>query len=108
MLLLPTLVGILGFNTFKPPLIQEPIELRTSFPAPPASITVHGKVFVLQTEKNPFRIDQNGNYLRPLSDSWKVSCLSEFSAIRMFALCPDQTSSSSLRLLDFTMARPIS
>ena len=38
--LLPLLVGIWSFNTFKPPAIEGPIELRTYHPAPPASIIV--------------------------------------------------------------------
>jgi hypothetical protein len=88
--LLPVLVGVLGFNTFNSPAIQEQIELRTYNPAPPSSIEVHGKNFILQVEQNPFRVDEDGNYLKPPSEGWKVSCLSEFSAIRLFELCPDQ------------------
>jgi len=59
--LLPFLVGFLGWNNMKPS-IDEPIELRTVHPAPPASTKVHGKTFVLQTARNPYRVDDQGNY----------------------------------------------
>ena len=41
LILLPILVGILGFLSFKPPAIETPVELRTYNPAPPVSITVY-------------------------------------------------------------------
>jgi hypothetical protein len=41
-----------------PPPIQEPIELRSYHPAPPASIEVHGEIYDLQTAKNPFREEE--------------------------------------------------
>ena|SRR3989442_47134 len=41
LILLPLLVGILGFYIWKPDAIETPVELRTHFPAPPASITVY-------------------------------------------------------------------
>ncbi len=44
------------------PKFEEPIELRTVGPAPPASIRVDGKAFSLQTERNPFRVDGAGRY----------------------------------------------
>ena len=44
--LLPFLVGFMGYNSMKPN-VDEPIELRTVHPAPPASTKVHGKTFVL-------------------------------------------------------------
>jgi len=39
--LLPTLVGILGFNTFKPPDIEAPLQFRSYHSAPPVSIIVY-------------------------------------------------------------------
>src|SRR3989454_1514796 len=59
--LLPFLVGFLGWNNMKPS-IDEPIERRTVHPAPPASTKVHGKTFVLQTPSNPNRgVDSGKN-----------------------------------------------
>src|SRR2546428_9820264 len=60
-ILLPFLVGFMGFNSMKPSA-DEPIELRTVHPAPPASTKVHGKTFVLQTASSPFRVDDTGKY----------------------------------------------
>lgn len=56
-------IGLWGFafNSFLPSL-QEPIELRTVHPAPPASTKVHGRTFQLQTAQNPYRIDNQGKY----------------------------------------------
>ena len=59
--LLPFLVGFLGYNSMKPN-VDEPIELRTVHPAPPASTKVHGKTFVLQTASSPYRVDDSGKY----------------------------------------------
>jgi hypothetical protein len=42
--------------------VEEPIELRTVHPAPPASTKVHGKTFVLQTALNPYRVNPDGKY----------------------------------------------
>lgn len=42
--------------------VDEPIELRTVHPAPPASTKVHGKTFVLQTSQNPYRVNPEGKY----------------------------------------------
>ncbi|MSQ77457.1 MAG: cytochrome c [Nitrospiraceae bacterium] len=42
--------------------VDEPIELRTVHPAPPASTKVHGKTFVLQTSQNPYRANPEGKY----------------------------------------------
>jgi hypothetical protein len=58
---LPFLVGWLSFNSMKPN-VDEPIELRTVHPAPPASTKVHGKTVVLQTASSPFRVDDKGQY----------------------------------------------
>jgi hypothetical protein len=60
-LLLPPLVWAMGYNNLKPST-DEPIELRTVHPAPPASTKVHGKTFVLQTAASPFRVDDTGKY----------------------------------------------
>ncbi len=45
------------------PKVEEPLALRTVHPAPPQSVTVHGQNFTLQTARNPFRVDDQGNYL---------------------------------------------
>jgi len=58
---LPLLIGFGTYNTVAPKF-EEPIELRTVHPAPPASVKVHGKTFTLQTAENPFRIDESGQY----------------------------------------------
>jgi hypothetical protein len=58
---LPILAGFGTYN-FMAPKFEEPIELRTVHPAPPASIQLHGKNMVLQVERNPFRIDEKGEY----------------------------------------------
>jgi len=60
-----TLPLIFGFGTydFVKPKFEEPIELRIVHPAPPQSITVHNRNFTLQTAQNPFRVDDEGNYL---------------------------------------------
>ncbi len=55
------IVGFLGYNSMAPS-IDEPIELRTVHPAPPASTKVHGKTFVLQTASSPYRVDDEGKY----------------------------------------------
>src|SRR5437870_7496668 len=49
--LLPFLVGFLGYNSMKPST-DEPIELRTVHPAPPASTKVHGKTDRKSTRLN--------------------------------------------------------
>jgi len=58
---LPLLIGFGTYNTVAPKF-EEPIELRTVHPAPPASVKVHGKTFTLQTAENPFRVDESGEY----------------------------------------------
>ena len=60
-LILPPLVWAMGYNSMKPST-DEPIELRTVHPAPPASTKVHGKTVVLQTASSPFRVDDTGKY----------------------------------------------
>lgn len=58
---LPVLVG---FGTYKSlqPTFQEPVELRTVHPAPPATTKVHGKTYTLEGLQNPFRTDEQDNY----------------------------------------------
>ncbi|MFQ5598755.1 MAG: c-type cytochrome [Nitrospiria bacterium] len=58
--------GLIAFQTYNQmlPKFGEPIELRTVHPAPPASINVHKKLVTLQTAENPFRIGDDGNYLK--------------------------------------------
>lgn len=58
---LPLLVG---FGTYKSlqPTFQEPVELRTVHPAPPATTKVHGKSYTLEGLQNPFRTDEQDNY----------------------------------------------
>jgi hypothetical protein len=69
-ILLPILVGWLSFNSMKPN-VDEPIELRTVHPAPPASTKVHGKTFVLQTASSPFRVDDNGQYSDKIQNKYQ-------------------------------------
>ncbi|VAX30800.1 hypothetical protein MNBD_NITROSPIRAE01-1796 [hydrothermal vent metagenome] len=58
--------GLIAFQTYSKmlPAFGEPIELRTVHPAPPASTKVHNKIVKLQTAENPFRIGDDGNYLK--------------------------------------------
>ena len=58
---LPLLVG---FATYKSiyPAYQEPVELRTVHPAPPATTKVHGITYPLESTNNPFRVDEQDNY----------------------------------------------
>jgi hypothetical protein len=56
-------IGLWGFAySSLLPNLDEPIELRTVHPAPPASTKVHGRTFVLQTSQNPFRVNNEGKY----------------------------------------------
>jgi hypothetical protein len=61
LILIPILIGGFSYLSFLPNL-DEPIELRTVHPAPPASTKVHGKTFVLQTSQNPYRVNPEGKY----------------------------------------------
>ena len=61
MVALPILVGFATYNTIYPSY-QEPVELRTVHPAPPATTKVHGKTYPLESTNNPFRIDEQDNY----------------------------------------------
>ena len=58
---LPILVGFATYHTIYPSF-QEPVELRTVHPAPPATTKVHGKTYPLESTNNPFRIDEQDNY----------------------------------------------
>ena len=58
---LPIMVGFATYNVIYPSF-DEPVELRTVHPAPPATTRVHGKTYALQELTNPFRIDEQDNY----------------------------------------------
>ena len=58
---LPVLVGWGTYESLLPKF-DEPVELRTVHPAPPASTKVHGTTYPLETTKNPFRTDEQDNY----------------------------------------------
>lgn len=53
--LVPFIVWLMGWTslTFK---VEEPVELRTIHPAPPARTQVHGKTIEIGTTENPFRV----------------------------------------------------
>ncbi len=59
-----TLPILVGWGTYESiyPKFDEPVELRTVHPAPPASTKVHGKSYQLEGLQNPFRIDEQDNY----------------------------------------------
>jgi hypothetical protein len=61
LVLLPIGLGGFAYNSLLPSF-DEPIELRTVHPAPPATTKVHGKTYVLQTAQQPYRIDTEGKY----------------------------------------------
>jgi len=61
MIALPLLVGWATYQSIYPSF-QEPVELRTVHPAPPATTKVHGKTYPLESTNNPFRIDEQDNY----------------------------------------------
>ena len=58
---MPILVGFATYNSIYPSY-QEPVELRTVHPAPPATTKVHGKTYPLESTNNPFRVDEQDNY----------------------------------------------
>ncbi len=60
---LPALIGFQTYDNLMPKF-EEPIELRTVHPAPPASINLHGKVVTLQTAESPYRVGDDGKYLK--------------------------------------------
>lgn len=72
LVVLPILT-LYGTYNFVLPTFQEPIELRTVHPAPPASIPVHGKNMVLQKEKSPFRVNEKGDYDEQVQNKYRES-----------------------------------
>jgi hypothetical protein len=58
---MPILVGFATYSSIYPSY-QEPVELRTVHPAPPATTKVHGKTYPLESTNNPFRVDEQDNY----------------------------------------------
>lgn len=85
-ILLPLMAGWITWDILQVKIV-EPIELRTVGPAPPGSFQLHGKEIVLQTAKNPYRVNRNGvhdpHYLaRTVRDeksgwSWEVGIESD-------------------------------
>jgi len=63
---------LLAYGTYSKllPKFEEPIELRTVHPAPPASVDVQNEVFTLQTASNPYRVGDDGKYL-PVGEEGK-------------------------------------
>ncbi|PIQ96567.1 MAG: cytochrome C [Nitrospinae bacterium CG11_big_fil_rev_8_21_14_0_20_56_8] len=64
MVIFVALPFLVGFGTYKAlyPHFEEPVELRTVHPAPPATTRVHGKNYTLEGLNNPFRTDEQDNY----------------------------------------------
>ncbi|MCH8207803.1 MAG: cytochrome c [Nitrospinae bacterium] len=58
---MPILVGFATLHSLYPSF-DEPVELRTVHPAPPATTKVHGKTYALEGLNNPFRTDEQDNY----------------------------------------------
>lgn len=68
LVLIPLILWGFSYQSFMPSS-QEPIELRTVHPAPPATTKVHGKTFVLQTAYNPYRVNLEGKFDQEYTDS---------------------------------------
>ena len=68
LVILPILIGGFSYNVMMPKS-EEPIELRTVHPAPPASTKVHGKTYTLQTSQNPYRVNPEGKYDQEFSNA---------------------------------------
>jgi len=66
--IIPVLMWGFSYNAMMPKS-EEPIELRTVHPAPPASTKVHGKTYVLQTSQNPYRVNVEGKYDQEYSNA---------------------------------------
>ena len=66
--IIPILIGGFSYNAMVPKS-EEPIELRTVHPAPPASTKVHGKTYTLQTSQNPYRVNPEGKYDQEYSNA---------------------------------------
>jgi hypothetical protein len=60
--LLPLLVGWATYKSLEPQF-DEPVELRTVHPAPPATTRVHGTNYKLEGLQNPFRVDEQDSYV---------------------------------------------
>ena len=58
---LPLFVGFTTYNSLLPKF-EEPVELRTVHPAPPATTRVHGKTCALEKTRNPFRVQEQDDY----------------------------------------------
>ncbi len=68
LIVIPLALGGFAYNSFLPSF-EEPIELRTVHPAPPATTKVHGKTFVLQVVENPYRVNNEGKYDQAYTDA---------------------------------------
>ena len=68
LVLLPIGLGGFAYSSLSPSF-DEPIELRTVHPAPPATTKVHGKTYVLQTAQQPYRINAEGKYDQEYSNA---------------------------------------
>ena len=68
LIVIPLALGGFAYTSFLPSF-EEPIELRTVHPAPPATTKVHGKTFVLQVVENPFRVNNEGKYDQAYTDA---------------------------------------
>ena len=68
LIVIPLALGGFAYSSFLPSF-EEPIELRTVHPAPPATTKVHGKTFVLQVVKNPYRMNNEGKYDQAYTDA---------------------------------------
>ena len=62
-IILPVIIGYGAFNNVVPKF-SEPIELRVVHPAPPSEISVRGQTVQLQTAENPYRVGDDGKYLK--------------------------------------------
>jgi len=71
LVLIPILIGWTSFNSMVPKS-EEPVELRTVHPAPPASTKVHGKTYTLQTSQNPYRVNPEGKFDQEYSNKMIV------------------------------------
>jgi len=61
LIILPSLAGWLTWTAMSR-MPDEPLELRTVGPAPPATFVLQGTEIVLQNVKNPYRVNKQGIY----------------------------------------------